>query len=656
VEKKIRIYELAKELGKSFIDIKKILDELNVPVKSSFSTVDDETAKIVKEIIEETKRSSKKEETKKEEETKTKDKAKETVKVEPKKEKRKEPEKVEFTISKLSKLCQVPEREIEAKLLKYGVVVDSYERAIPDFAAKNIIELYDVKLNTPIEAHIEAKTYIQRAPVITVMGHVDHGKTTLLDTIRKTRVAEKELGGITQKIGAYVVEYSGKKIIFIDTPGHEAFTAMRAKGAEVTDIVVLVVAADDGVKDQTIEAIDHAKAAKVPIIVAINKVDKPNANPDLVKQQIADHGLLPEEWGGDTICVNISAKSGTGIEDLLEMIVLKAELMDLRTNIKAPFAGTVIESFMTKSFGAQITLIVQVGHLRVGDTIGYEKGTFKVRAMYDTLDKPLRIAEALIPVKIAGIPFVVRPGTILRDATLLAPKGIQESIPTKKEASVPEARQFTTEEDFFAQEENKESRFNLMIKADSEGVLDAVDVAISRISVPGVKLNILHKGVGMVTDTDVLLASVSKALIVGFNVTASDEARREAKTKDVDIRLYKLIFDLIDDVKSMAEGKLKPKVVENILGTVEVKQTFKISKVGVIAGCIVRSGVVQRGAHVRIIRDRKIITETKIDSLKRFKEDVKEVREGFECGIGLENYNDIKVGDIFEVYEKVTKK
>lgn len=651
--KKIRIYELAKELGKSYIDIKKILDELNIPVKSSFSTVDEEAVNIVKEIFEETKKSTKKkEETKKEEETKS----KETVKVESKKEKIKETEKVEFTISKLSKLCQVTEKEIEPKLLKYGVVVASYDSVIPNFAVKNIIELYDVKLNTPIEAYIEAKTYVQRAPVITVMGHVDHGKTTLLDTIRKTRVAEKELGGITQKIGAYVVDYSGKKIIFIDTPGHEAFTAMRAKGAEVTDIVVLVVAADDGVKDQTIEAIDHAKAAKVPIIVAINKVDKPNANPDLVKQQIADHGLLPEEWGGDTICVNISAKSGTGIEDLLEMIALKAELMDLRTNIKAPFAGTVIESFMTKSFGAQITLIIQAGHLRVGDTIGYEKGTFKVRAMYDTFDKPLRIAEALIPVKIAGIPFVVKPGTILRDATLLALNVAKENILTKKEATLPETRQFTSEEDFFAQTENKESRFNLMIKADSEGALDAVDVAISRINVPGVKLNILHKGVGMVTDTDVLLASVSKALIVGFNVTTSDEARREAKTKDVDIRLYKLIFDLIDDVKNIAEGKLKPKEVENILGTVEVKQTFKISKVGVIAGCIVRSGVVQRGAHVRIIRDRKIITETKIDSLKRFKEDVREVREGFECGIGLENYNDIKVGDIFEVYEKVTKK
>jgi len=648
VEKKIRIYELTKELGKSFADVKEILNELNIPVKSSFSTIDEETANIVKEIIEEIEKSNKKEETKSKEKV--------TAKVEPKKEKRKESDKVEFTISKLSKLCQVPEREIELKLLKYGVVVDSYDRVIPDFAAKNIIELYDVELNVPIEAHIEAKTYVQRAPVITVMGHVDHGKTTLLDTIRKTRIAEKELGGITQRIGAYVVEYAGKKIIFIDTPGHEAFTAMREKGAEVTDIVVLVVAADDGVKDQTIEAIDHAKAAKVPIIVAINKIDKPNANPDLVKQQISDHGLLPEEWGGDTICVNISAKNGTGIEDLLEMIELKAELMDLRTNIKAPFAGTVIESFMTKSFGAQITLIIQVGHLRIGDTIGYEDGTFKVRAMYDTLDKSLRIAEALIPVKIAGIPFVVRPGTILRDVTLLSSRAPRVSTPTKKQVVISDTKQFADEKDFFAQEESKESRFNLMIKADSEGALDAVDVAVSRINVPGVKLNILHKGVGMITGTDVLLASVSKALIVGFNVTTSDEARREAKAKDVEIRLYRLIFDLIDEVRNMVEGKLKPKEVENILGTAEVKQIFKVSKVGVIAGCIVRSGIVQRGAHARIIRDRKIITETKIDSLKRFKEDVKEVREGFECGIGLENYNDIKVGDIFEVYEKVAKK
>ena len=646
MKKKIRIYELAKELDKTFNEIKDILDELNVSVKSPFSTIDEETADVVKEIFEENKKTSK-----------GKKKTKEEDKLTTKLEKKKDLKQLDFTISKLSKLCQVTEREIELKLLKYGVVVDSYDSIIPDFAAKNIIELYNIKLEVPINAHIDSKTYVKRAPVITVMGHVDHGKTTLLDNIRKTRIAERELGGITQKIGAYVVEYSGKKIVFIDTPGHEAFTAMRAKGAEVTDIVVLVVAADDGVKDQTIEAIDHAKAARVPIIVAINKIDKPNANPDLVKQQISEHGLLPEEWGGDTICVNISAKNGAGIEDLLEMIILKAELMDLRTNIKAPFAGTVIESFMTKSFGAQITLIIQVGHLRVSDTIGCEDGTFKVRAMCDTLDKPLRLAEALIPVKISGIPFVVRPGTVLMDIALLNARRLsQEKVSTKMDSPILKTKQFTSEEDFFAQEENKESIFNLMIKADSEGTLDAVNVAISRINVPGVTLNILHKGVGMITDTDVLLASVSKALIVGFNVTTSNEARREAKIKDVEIRLYRLIFDLIDDVRNMVEGKLKPKEVENILGTVEVKQTFKISKVGVIAGCIVRSGVVQRGAHVRIIRDRKIITEAKIDSLKRFKEDVKEVREGFECGIGLENYNDIKVGDIFEVYEKVTKK
>lgn len=650
MSKKVRIYELARELDKPYTEIHKILDELKIPVKNSFSTIDEETAQIVKEIIKE----SQKPITKKE---KTKEKGEIPAKTElGKEEKKKIEERVEFTISKLSKLCQVSEREVELKLLKFGVIVDSYERVIPNFAAKNIIELYGVNLTIPIEAHIDTKTYVPRAPVITVMGHVDHGKTTLLDAIRKTRIAEKELGGITQKIGAYVVDFSGKKIVFIDTPGHEAFTAMRAKGAEVTDIVVLVIAADDGIKDQTIEAIDHAKAAKVPIIVAINKVDKADANPDLVKQQISDHGLLPEEWGGDTICVNISAKNGTGIKDLLEMIALKAELMDLRTNIKAPFAGTVIESIMTKSFGAQATLIIQVGHLRVGDIIGCENGTFKVRAMYDDIDKPLRLAEALMPVKIAGIPFVIKPGSMLKDISLISSLTSEESKLHKIPYAKSDAEKFTKEEDFFAVKENKESRFDLMIKADGEGTLDAVNVAVNKIDVPGVKLNILHKGVGMITDTDVLLASVSKALIVGFNVTASDEARREAKAKDVEIRLYRLIFDLIDDVKSIMEGKLKPIEVENILGTVEVKQLFKVSKVGVIAGCIVRSGVVQRGANVRIIRDRKIIMDAKIGSLKRFKEDVKEVREGFECGIGLENYNDIKVGDIFEVYEKVIKK
>jgi len=651
MSEKVRIYELAKELNKSSQEILKILEELKIPAKSSFSTIDKETAVVIKEIIEESvtkpmKASKKGERAPQKQEKRIKEAAK-------KEEKFKEA-KIEYSVSKLSKLCNVSEREIELKLLKLGVVVDSFEKPVPDFAVKNILELYGITLDKPIDACPDLKTYLPRAPVITVMGHVDHGKTTLLDTIRKTHVAEKELGGITQKMGAYVISFEGKKIVFIDTPGHEAFTAMRAKGAEVTDIVILVVAVDEGIKDQTIEAIDHAKAARVPMIVAINKIDKPNANPDAVKQQLSDHGLIPEEWGGDTIFVNISAKNNTGINALLEMILLKAELMDLRTSTKAPFAGTVIESIMTKSFGAQATVIIQVGHLRIGNIIGYKDRTFKVRAMYDDMDKPLRLAEALIPVKIAGIPFILKPGVILKDISLLSQFPLAE---IQKSSSVPtKSEEVNFEEDFFGTTEDKESKFNLIVKADGEGTLDAVDVAVSRINVPEVTLNVIHKAVGMITETDVLLASISKALIVGFNVTASDGARREAKAKDVEIRSYRLIFDLIDDVKSMMEGKLKPKEIENILGTVEVKQIFKVSKVGTVAGCIVRSGVVQRNANVRIIRDRKIIVETKIESLKRFKEDVKEVREGFECGISLENYKDIKVGDIFEIYERVIKK
>lgn len=648
---KIRIYELAKELDKPAKEIIEMLSELNIAAKSTFSTIDKDTADTIKEILQESATKTKETSKKKEENINLK-----VDKPLPKKtlEKPKE-KKIEYSISSLSKLCEVTEHEIELKLLKLGVVVTSLEEPIPHFAVKSIFELYGVNINSSIDTIPDPNIYISRAPVITVMGHVDHGKTTLLDTIRKTRVAEKELGGITQKIGAYVVNYNGKKIVFVDTPGHEAFTAMRSKGAEVTDIVILVVAADEGVRDQTIEAIDHAKAARVPIIAALNKIDKPNANPDSVKQQLSDHGLVPEEWGGDTIFVNISAKNNVGIDDLLEMIVLKAELMDLRTNTKIPSAGTVIESVMTKSFGAQATVIIQVGHLRIGDIIGNENKTFKVKAIYGDLDKPIRLVEALMPVKIAGIPFILKPGTILKDINLL-PRSTTIIEKQKPLIKKEEHEETNFEGEFSKEQEEKESKLNLIIKADGEGTLDAVSLAVSKINVGDIKLNILHKAVGLITETDVLLASVSKAFVVGFNVTASDEARKEAKTKSVNIKTYRLIFDLLNDVKGMMEGKLKPKEIEKVIGTAEVKQVFKVSKIGTIAGCIVKSGLVQRNANVRIIRDRKIIADSKIISLKRFKDDAREVREGFECGIGIENYNDIKVGDILEVYELVLEK
>lgn len=553
-----------------------------------------------------------------------------------------------ITVMRLSKHLGVTQRELEIKLIKMGIVVKNSKELVPLFAIKSLSELFGIHIDIPSQEEVELTAYVPRAPVITVMGHVDHGKTTLLDTMRKSRVAEKELGGITQAIGAYSIPYNGKQIVFIDTPGHEAFTAMRAKGSEITDIVVLVVAADEGVKEQTIEAINHAKAAKVPIIVAINKIDRPGANMDLVKSQLSERGLAPEEWGGDTIYVPISAKNNQGIDDLIEMILLKAEMMELKTNAKAGFAATVIESNITKTFGAQATIIIQCGTLKVGDVITNGKDDFKVKVLYDDLFKPIKSQMALAPVNIQGIPIILKPGSIL--------KAVGKSERSEMEADLDKkTEEIDWEAEFLAEKDLTES-VTLIVKADGEGTLDAVSVALNKIEIPGVTLKMVHLGVGMVTDNDILLASVSHARIVGFNVTVAPSARKEAIAQNVSVNTYRIIFDLIDDVKAAMKGILEPEKVEQIIGTVEVKAIFKTPKAGTIAGSIVRSGIVVRNAKVRIIRNRSILLETNIESLRRFKDDVKEVREGFECGIGLENFNDIKVGDTLEIYKIVDAK
>ena len=539
---------------------------------------------------------------------------------------------------------------MEIKLLKYGVVLSSVDMPVPNFVAQSIMEMYGIEADKDLSPDLDKNLYIPRAPVITIMGHVDHGKTTLLDTIRSTRVADKELGGITQALGAYSIQVQDKKIVFIDTPGHEAFTAMRASGSEVTDIVILVVAADDGVKEQTIEAINHAKAARVPIIVAINKIDREGANPDVVKSRLSEFNLTPEEWGGDTIMVPISAKNNTGIDELLELILLKAELMDLRTNAKASFAGTVIESSITKSFGAEAAIIVQTGTLTMGDRITDGIQEYKIRAMYDDRDKKIKAQKALAPIKLQGLSDILRPGAILK----IADKNLfsAHSLLRPPEPSVAEN---PFDLDSLFQNDIEHKFYSVIVKADGEGTLSATDVALSKIKVEGVELRIVHRGVGIITENDVLLASVSQGRIVGFNVTATPGARKEALDRKVELSNYRIIFDMIDDIKKGMEGTLEPEKVEQVLGTVEVKASFKIPK-GMIAGCIVRSGVVQKGAKVRIIRNRNILLETSISSLKRFKEDVKEVREGFECGIGLENFNDVKIGDTLEVFQIIDKK
>lgn len=550
------------------------------------------------------------------------------------------------TLYRLSKLLQLSIRETEIKLIKMGILTRSIKDVIPGFAVKKLIDQFGLKQDTSLDTTLDSKIYTPRAPVITVMGHVDHGKTTLLDAIRKAHIADKELGGITQAIGAYSVEAQGRKIVFIDTPGHEAFTAMRAKGSEITDIVILVVAADEGVKEQTIEAINHAKAAKVPIIVALNKIDRPGANFDLVKSQLTEKGLAPEEWGGDTIYVPISAKNKTGIDDLLEMVLLKADMMELITNQQTQFAATVIESNITKSFGAQATIIVQTGTLKVGDVISDGVIEFKVKALYNDALKQIKSQAALAPVHIQGLPAILKPGSLLK---LKKDYETIQSIQPESEAPKSDVSQEEWEESFFT-DTPETAHFNVIIKADGEGTLDAVAVALSKISIPDISLKIIHKGVGIVTDTDVMLADVSHAKILGFNVTVASSARKEAQIKDIYVKTYRIIFDLIDDVVRMMKGTLEPEQVEEIMGHVEVKAIFKVPKAGTIAGCIVRSGTVSRNGSVRVVRDRSIIFDTKIASLRRFKEDVKEVKEGFECGIGLENFNDIKVGDELEIY------
>jgi len=559
------------------------------------------------------------------------------------------PKNTPITLLRLSKQLGISMRETEIKLIKLGIVPFSPKHVIPNFAVKSLTELFGIKVELPEEEHHDLKSYIPRAPVITIMGHVDHGKTTLLDTMRKTRLAEKELGGITQAIGAYSVEYKGKKIVFIDTPGHEAFTAMRAKGSEVTDIVVLVVASDEGVKEQTIEAINHAKAAKVPIIVALNKIDKPGTNIDLIKSLLSERGLAPEEWGGDTIYVPISAKNNIGIDDLLEMILLKADMMELKTNAKAGFAGTVIESNITKTFGAQATVVVQTGTLKIGDLITDGTDEFKIRVLYDDHFKPIKSQIALAPVNIQGLPVILKPGSILKSTTGYIKSDAELIDVVKKADEMDWGTQFLGEID-------QNESFSLIVKADGEGTLDAVTVALSKITIPGVVLKIVHMGVGIITENDILLASVSHARIVGFNVTQNPGSRKESQARAVLVKSYRIIFELIDDITAAMKGILEPEQVEQVIGTVEVKAIFKIPKVGTIAGCIVRSGLVNRNSRVRIIRNRSILLETTIDSLKRFKDDVKEVREGFECGIGLENFNDIKVGDTLEVYKLVDTK
>lgn len=570
------------------------------------------------------------------------------------------------TVGEFAEAIGKSSSEVIKHLMDLGFFITITQPIDPD-AAKIIAEEYG--LNVEFKSEVidlitpdlsdEDSAYPEepRPPVVTVMGHVDHGKTTLLDTIRKTNVAASEHGGITQHIGAYTVNQNGKIITFIDTPGHEAFTKMRARGAQVTDIAVLVVAADDGVMPQTVEAIDHARAANVPIIVAINKIDKPEANPDLVKSQLAELGLIPEEWGGDTIFVPVSAKMGTNIDELLEMILLVAEMKELKARKKGRATGTVIESRLEKGRGPVATLLVKKGELKVGDAIVCGTAYARIRAMFDDKGNRINAAYPSMPVEILGLSEVPEAGTefyVVEDEKTA--RRIAEERSLKLRVAETMRKKAISLEDLFEKaKEGEIETLNIVVKADTQGSLEAVKKALMDIKVEEVKINIIHGAVGGITEADVMLAAASNAIVIGFNVRPDTKAKEAAQAEKVDVRTYRVIYELVDEVKAALAGMLKPEYVEEELGQAEIRAVFRVPKVGNVAGCYVTQGRITRSAKVRLVRQGVIIYEGQIASLKRFKDDVSEVKQGFECGIALDGFQDIKEGDIIEAYQVVEK-
>ncbi|KKM11903.1 translation initiation factor IF-2, partial [Clostridiales bacterium PH28_bin88] len=500
----------------------------------------------------------------------------------------------------------------------------------------------------------DPETLLERPPVVTVMGHVDHGKTSLLDAIRETNVTATEAGGITQHIGAYQVEVKGKSITFLDTPGHEAFTAMRARGAQATDIAILVVAADDGVMPQTIEAINHAKAAEVPIIVAVNKMDKPDANPDRVKQQLTEYGLVSEEWGGETIVVPVSALKKQGLEYLMEMILLVAEVQELKANPNRQARGIVVEAELDKGRGPVATVLVQKGTLRVGDGLVVGTTYGKVRAMMDYKGARIKEAGPSVPVEVLGLSEVPQAGDVFQVVTdekqAREVAGHRQNI--KREEDFQRAKPVNLDDLFKRMDAGEAKELNIVLKADVHGSVEAVRQSLERLSTDEVKVNIIHGGVGAITETDVMLAAASNAIIIGFNVRPDANTRKAAENEQVDIRLYRIIYEAIDDVRAAMSGLLEPEVREVIQGRAEVRQVFKVPKAGSVAGCYVSDGKITNKSQVRVIRDGVVIHEGSIASLRRFKDDVREVAQGYECGIGVERFNDIKEGDVIEAYTR----
>ena len=570
-----------------------------------------------------------------------------------------------ITVGELADKLNIESSGIIKKLFLLGIVAN-INQSLDEETLELIADDYGVEIEKEVVVNEEdLTTYfddeeddpdaIERPAVVTIMGHVDHGKTTLLDSIRNTKVTAGEAGGITQHIGAYQIENNGKKITFLDTPGHAAFTTMRARGAQVTDITILVVAADDGVMPQTIEAINHAKEADVPTIVAVNKVDKPTANPDRVMQELTEYGLIPEDWGGDTIFVPLSALNSDGIDDLLEMIGLVAEVQELKANPDKQAVGTVIEAELDKSRGPAASLLVQNGTLHVGDSIVVGNTYGRVRAMVNDLGQRIKTAGPSTPVEITGINDVPQAGdrfVIFKDE-----KQARRIGEARHEANVIQQRQESKNvslDNLFEQMKQGEMKdLNVIIKGDVQGSVEALAASLMKIDVEGVNVRIIHTAVGAINESDVTLANASNGIIVGFNVRPDAGAKRAAEAENVDMRLHRVIYNVIEEIESAMKGLLDPEFEEQVIGQAEVRQTFKVSKVGTIAGSYVTEGKITRNAGVRVIRDGIVQFEGELDTLKRFKDDAKEVSQGYECGITIANFNDIKEGDIIEAFEMV---
>ncbi|NMB02664.1 MAG: translation initiation factor IF-2 [Firmicutes bacterium] len=690
MKRKMRIYELAKELDLESKVLVEFLHDLGAEVSNHMSSIENDIADMLREhfapeedvqlveklveddtvrLVKKKRRSLKEEDDKEDLALKARGKKKGGSKNSQTSSRNsarpQEPKTITLgesvSVNELASKLEVAGTEVIKQLMKIGIMASLSQSVDFDIASIIAAEYgVEVKPEQDLAEEIfslsceDPEHQVTRPPVVTIMGHVDHGKTTLLDSIRKTKVTATEAGGITQHIGAYQIDYNGKLITFLDTPGHEAFTAIRARGARVTDVAILVVAANDGVMPQTVEAINHAKAANVPIIVAINKTDLQAANPDRVKQELTEHGLVVEEWGGDTIAVNVSALHGDGIDELLEMILLVAEVEDYKANPDCPARGTVIDAKLDKGRGPVATVLISQGTLRVGDSFAVGNYCGKVRALINDQGENIKEAGPSAPVEVLGITDVPQAGdqfVVVKDEqTARQVAAIQQE--KQRDRDLSRFSRVTLDDLYQQIQEGEVKELNLVIKADVQGSAEAVRASLEKLSTDEVRVNVIHQGVGAVSESDVLLASASNAVIIGFNVRPEPNARKAAERDGVDIRVYRIIYNLLDEVKAAMAGLLDPEFKEQVLGRAEVRQPFKVPG-GVIAGCYVLEGKITRSAEVRVLRDNVIIHEGKISSLRRFKDDVREVAHGYECGIGVDRFNDIKEGDVLEAFVMV---